>query len=54
MTLLLDTHVLLWLLVEPQEIRSDVQAEIVDTGNDLTISSASAFEIAQKTRVGKL
>lgn len=54
MKLLLDTHVLLWLLGDPNRVNEDVKREIEDTRNVVLISSASAWEIATKHSLGKL
>lgn len=51
---LLDTHILLWLLSDPSRITEDIRAELADPDHDLLVSSASAMEIATKTRLGKL
>lgn len=54
MKLLMDTHVLLWLLREPQRLSATVAAAIKDPGNAVLVSAASAWEIAIKVRAGKL
>ncbi|MCT1558503.1 type II toxin-antitoxin system VapC family toxin [Helcobacillus massiliensis] len=53
-TYLLDTHVLLWLLGSPGRVKAELREELQKAENRLVVSAASAFEIAQKTRVGKL
>lgn len=53
-TYLLDTHVLLWLLGEPDRIDADVLADLARRDNDLLVSSGSAMEVAAKVRFGKL
>jgi PIN domain nuclease of toxin-antitoxin system len=53
-TYLLDTHVLLWLLGEPDRIPADVLAALARRDNDLLTSSVSAMEVATKVRLGKL
>jgi PIN domain nuclease of toxin-antitoxin system len=52
--LLLDTHVLLWLLLEPSEIPDATLTAIRDRTNDVLVSAASAWEIATKHRLGRL
>ncbi|CAN5747685.1 type II toxin-antitoxin system VapC family toxin [soil metagenome] len=52
--LLLDTHVLLWLLVDPTKIRATTLSIVRDRQNELLISPASAWEIATKHRLGRL
>lgn len=53
-THLVDTHVLLWLLGEPNRIPEYVRDVLADRTNPLLVSSASALEIAAKVRLGKL
>ena len=52
--LLLDTHALLWTLLEPDRIPSATLDRIRDGRTDLAVSAASAWEIATKLRLGKL
>lgn len=52
--LLLDTHVLLWLLVDPTQFPTPTLSTIRDPHNELLISSASTWEIATKHRLGRL
>ncbi len=54
MNILLDTHTLLWLLSEPTALDSDVLEQLADPGTSLWVSAASAWEIAIKTRLGRL
>lgn len=54
MKLLLDTHTLLWALVEPSLLSRKVSRIIADDSNSLFVSAASAWEIATKVRLGKL
>jgi PIN domain nuclease of toxin-antitoxin system len=51
---LLDTHVLLWLLTEPARLSDPARQLLEDPSNRLYVSAASAWEIATKTRLGKL
>lgn len=53
MRLLLDTHVFLWLLSEPERLGSHLQY-LEDPGNDLLLSAASSWEIAIKVGLGRL
>jgi PIN domain nuclease of toxin-antitoxin system len=53
-TYLLDTHVWLWLLAEPERIRSDLLAELRDGRTRLLLSAASAWEMAIKWGLGRL
>ena len=52
--LLLDTHALLWTLLDPDRIPPSTLGLIRDVGTDLFVSSASAWEIGTKYRLGKL
>ena len=54
MRLLLDTHVLLWALLEPGKLSPELRNALEDSGNTLVVSAASAWEIATKWRLGKL
>lgn len=53
MRLLLDTHVFLWLLAEPERLGSQI-ALLEDPGNQLLLSAASSWEIAIKSQLGRL
>lgn len=54
MRLLLDTHVVIWALVTPEELSDGVAAAISDPDNDVFVSTASVWEIAIKEAAGKL
>lgn len=54
MRLLLDTHVLLWWLLDDPKLPLRVRERLADIGVDLFLSSASAWEIATKFRLGRL
>lgn len=54
MNLLLDTHVLLWFLVDDQRLKPDARHLMADPLNDVFVSAASAWEIAIKVGLGKL
>ena len=54
MRVLLDTHALLWLLLEPAKLSKRVRDLLSDTGTEVFVSSATAWEIATKHRLGKL
>ena len=51
---LLDTHALLWWLVEPQRLSPAAHRAIADEGSRVVVSAASGWEIATKVRLGKL
>jgi len=52
--LLLDTHVLLWLLAGSERLSDQARGVLADPRNDVFVSAASAWEIAIKVRLGKL
>lgn len=54
MKFLLDTHVLLWALSEPEKLSEQARIALEETENELRISSISLFEVATKSRLGKL
>lgn len=52
--LLLDTHILLWSLLDPDQITPDVAMELENSNNSLWISSITIWEIimlAEKKRI---
>jgi PIN domain nuclease of toxin-antitoxin system len=53
-SLLLDTHVLIWWLGSLPMLSADAHDALADPDNEAFVSSASAFEIATKYRLGKL
>jgi len=54
MRILLDTHALLWWLLDDPELSRKARAAIANGGNEVMASTASAWEIATKVRLGKL
>ena len=54
MRFLLDTHALLWWIFDDPELPAAVRGVLSDPGNEILVSSASAWEIATKHRIGKL
>ena len=54
MTILLDTHTFLWWITDDRQLSASARDFIRDKKNDLLLSSASAWEIAIKTSLGKL
>jgi PIN domain nuclease of toxin-antitoxin system len=54
MTLLLDTHVLLWWLGDPGQLSTHAKKAIQDGSNRVYVSAAVAWEIAIKKSLGKL
>ena len=51
---LLDTHILLWWLFNDPKLDTQCRDIICDPKHRLFVSSASAWEIATKYRIGKL
>lgn len=51
---LLDTHTLLWALTDPGRLGTDARRVMENTSSPLVVSSASAWEIATKNRLGRL
>ncbi len=54
MRVLLDTHALLWWLFNDPKLSQLARDLIKEPGNTVLMSSASAWEIATKYRLGKL
>ncbi|GAB4038178.1 MAG: type II toxin-antitoxin system VapC family toxin [Rubrivivax sp.] len=48
MTLLLDTHVLLWALMAPERLSAGLRAALVQPGHTILFSAASIWEISIK------
>lgn len=48
MNYLLDTHILLWTLVDPDKVPEPMRRIVEDTGNRVWFSAASIWEIAIK------
>ena len=53
MRFLLDTHLLLWALNDPDRLSSAARDAIEDPANDVLFSTASIWEVAIKTRLGR-
>lgn len=53
MNYLLDTHILLWALVDPDKVPRVMRRLIEDTGNRVWFSAASIWEIAIKHSLGR-
>ena len=53
MKILLDTHVVLWWLMDDETLSPDVKG-LIDTEPEVFVSSASVWEITVKAAVGKL
>jgi PIN domain nuclease of toxin-antitoxin system len=53
MRFLLDTHLLLWALNDPERLSEATRDAIEDPSNDVLFSTASIWEVAIKTRLGR-
>lgn len=53
MRLLLDTHLLLWALSEPDRLDDVTRSTLEDAGNEVIFSAASLWEIAIKAGLGR-
>ena len=54
MSLLLDTHALLWWFTDDPRLPAEVRDTIADETRPIYVSAVSALEIAVKHRLGKL
>lgn len=54
MTFLVDTHALLWWLFDDRRLSRRARAVLREPQNQIRVSSASAWEIATKYRLGRL
>ncbi len=53
MRILLDTHVLLWALGQPERLDAEVQAALKNPANRVMFSAASVWELAIKAGLGR-
>ncbi len=54
MKLLLDTHIWIWLISQPEKLSRAVKREIQNSKNELYISPVSIWEAGQMARRGRL
>ncbi len=54
MKLLLDSHVVLWMLYDPQMLPPSLHALIRDPANEIFVSEASVWELMDKAMKGRL
>lgn len=54
MRILLDTHVWLWMIAEPERLTRRLREALGSRDSTLFLSAASAWEISIKYRLGKL
>ena len=53
MRILLDTHILIWVLTQPSKLRGDVRARMETAGADVAFSAVAIWEIAIKSQVAR-
>ena len=53
MRILLDTHILLWVLIEPSRIDRETRETLESGAEEVLFSAASIWEIAIKSRLGR-
>lgn len=54
MRLLIDTHLLLWAIAEPQKLPESARERLESTENDVLFSPVSLWELAIKLQIGRL
>ena len=54
MRVLLDTHVLLWVIGDPSRLSRSAEDVLADVGTEVLVSAVTAWELATKHRIGKL
>jgi len=54
MNYLIDTHILLWTLFEPEKLSKRIKKEIQNPENQIFVSSITFWEISLKYSLGKL
>ena len=53
MNLLLDTHILLWIAAQPDQLSNECREMLLNPSNNLIFSAASLWEISIKTGIGR-
>jgi PIN domain nuclease of toxin-antitoxin system len=54
LAVLLDTNALLWLVSAPEQVSESARQQLRDPSTEIMVSAASAWEIAIKTRLGRV
>ncbi|WP_432489587.1 type II toxin-antitoxin system VapC family toxin [Kineococcus sp. SYSU DK018] len=54
MSLLLDTHVLLWWLTDDERLLERMRDAVADDENEVLVSAASAWDVSIKAALGEL
>jgi PIN domain nuclease of toxin-antitoxin system len=52
--LLLDTHTLLWWLIDDPQLSAAARGAVANLGNHVFVSACSGYEIAYKQKLGRL
>ncbi len=53
MRILLDTHILLWALIDPAKLNTDVRVTLEDPEHEVLFSAASVWEMSIKFALGR-
>jgi PIN domain nuclease of toxin-antitoxin system len=53
MRILLDTHILLWALIDPAKLNTDVRVTLEDPEHEVLFSAASVWEMSIKYALGR-
>lgn len=54
MRYLIDTHIYIWMLMDPGRLKSSVKTALEDARNPIFVSAVTGAEIAIKTALGKI
>ncbi len=54
MKLLLDTHIWIWMALDPSRLSQKVEKAVIDTGNELFLSPISVWELVMLTQKGRV
>lgn len=54
MNIIIDTHIFLWALADPDKIKPAKRSKLEDLANTIHVSAVSIAEIAIKASIGKL
>lgn len=54
MRLLLDSHLVVWALLDDPRLKPSIRERVVDRGNDVLVSAATVWELEIKRATGRL
>ncbi len=54
MRLLLDTHSLLWVMLDPKKLKAETRVLLADPANSLVVGISTLWEITIKAALGKI